>query len=154
MMGNEAGPKHLKPLGMLLAALFASDCSGGGGAGASVAADAHHHHPVPIVASPSPTLGSVTLSTSNLSLLGTGAVNSQMFTASQNNYGGAFTVTTPASGQPNSCSGIATVAPLLGAGPFTVTGVGAGTCSFTITGGNGLAATLTVVVTTTSVGGS
>jgi hypothetical protein len=32
--------------------------------------------------------------------------------------------------------------------------VAAGTCSFTITGGNNMTATLNVVVTTTTVGGS
>jgi hypothetical protein len=90
-----------------------------------------------------------------LSFLGIGSAQNQQFTASEANYGGAFTVTTAAAGQPNSCSGIATVSPASSVnGPFTVTPVGAGQCTFTVTGGNGQTATLTIGVANTSVGGS
>jgi len=89
-----------------------------------------------------------------LSFLGIGSANNQLFTVSEANYSGTFTVTTAATGQLNSCSGIATVSPSSGAGPFTVTPVGAGQCTFTVTGGNGQTATLTVGVAVTTVGGS
>ncbi|HTX55825.1 MAG TPA: hypothetical protein VMD47_01855, partial [Candidatus Acidoferrales bacterium] len=64
----------------------------------------------------------------------------------QTNYTGAFTAST------TSCSAIATIANT--ASTFTVTPVAAGTCSFTVSGGSDATATLNVVVTTTSVGGS
>ncbi len=80
-------------------------------------------------------------------LHGSGGTNAQSVTASQMNYAGTFTAST------TTCSGIATIASTGGAA-FSVTPVAAGTCSFTITGGNATAATLNVVVTTTSVGGS
>ncbi|MBV9408962.1 MAG: hypothetical protein JO164_09060, partial [Candidatus Eremiobacteraeota bacterium] len=71
----------------------------------------------------------------------------------QANYGGTFTSSTAASGQPNSCATIATISPATGT-TFTVTPVAAGHCTFTIAGGGGNSATLTIDVTTTSVGGS
>jgi hypothetical protein len=80
-------------------------------------------------------------------------VNAQTTAASQIGYGGTFTASTAAGGQANSCSGIATISPATGTA-FTVTPAAAGHCTFTITGGNAQSATLTVDVTTTSVGGS
>ena len=82
-----------------------------------------------------------------------GSASAQTFTASQSNYSGSFTSTTPSLGQPNSCSGIVTVAQN-SSSQFTVTPVAAGTCVLTIAGGNGQSAPLSVVVTTTTVGGS
>jgi hypothetical protein len=93
------------------------------------------------------------LSINSISFAGTGAANAQTVTASQSNYGGAFTATTPAAGQPNSCSGIATIAPTTSSSSFTIAPVGIGHCTFTITGGNGQTRTLTIDVTTTTVGG-
>ena len=147
MVGNATGRKVPKTFSLLLAAaLFAAGCSAGGDAGITLDSKGHKI----VAGSPGP----VMLSTPSLSLLGSGAANAQTFTASQSNYGGGFTVTTPAGGQPNSCSAIATVSPSSGAGPFSVTGVAAGACSFTVTGGNGQSAPLTVVVTITTLGGS
>ncbi len=101
---------------------------------------------------PAPASIAVTLSPSSISFLGTRSAYA--FTATQNDYSGLFTVSTPASGQTNACSGIATVTPLTGFGIFTVIPVGAGQCTFTVTGGSGQTATLPVGVTITSVGGS
>jgi len=93
------------------------------------------------------------LSPTSLSILGTGNVNALTFGATQSNASGNFTVTTAASGS-TSCSAVATVSPTSGTGPFTVTGLAAGTCSFTVSGDSGISAPLSVTVTTVSVGGS
>lgn len=137
------GMKLLVAGGALLAAVTVSlaACSGPGGT-ALVATP-----------TPTPTSRSVTLSINSISFAGTGAANSQTVTASQSNYGGQFAATTPAAGQPNSCSGIATISPATNSSSFTITPVAVGHCTFTITGGNGQTTTLTVDVTTTAVGG-
>jgi hypothetical protein len=98
-------------------------------------------------ASSGPMPGTVTLSQTSLTFTAAGAANAQSTTASQANYTGTFTAST------TTCSGIATIAST-GSAAFSVTPVAAGTCSFTITGGNNMTATLNVVVTTTTVGGS
>ncbi len=105
--------------------------------------------PNPPTPAPSPTLapGAVTLAPASLSFTASGAANAQGVTVSQTNYAGAFTASTTA------CSGVATIAST-GSAAFSVTPVGAGTCSFTIAGGNNTTGTLNVVVTTTTVGGS
>jgi hypothetical protein len=64
-----------------------------------------------------------------------------------------FTATTASAGQTHSCSAIATASPSGGA-TFTVTPVAIGHCTYTIAGANAMSATLTIDVTTTSVGGS
>jgi hypothetical protein len=137
------GMKLLVACGALLVAVTVSlaACSGPGGT-ASVA-----------TLTPTPALGGVTLSVNSISFAGTGAANSQTVTASQSNYGGQFAATTPAAGQPNSCSGIATISPTATSSSFTIAPVGLGRCTFAITGGNGQTTTLTVDVTTTTVGG-
>ncbi len=83
----------------------------------------------------------------------TGAGNAQNVSASEANFGGSFSASTAASGQPGSCSGIATIA-AVNATTFTVTPAGAGICSFTISNGVGENATLDVTVTVTNVTGS
>ena len=97
-------------------------------------------------------LGPVVLTPSTLNFLATGAQYAQMTTASQTGFSGTFTTSTPPAGQPNSCSGIATIAPM-SPPVFSITPVGAGSCYFTFTGGGGQTANLTVGVTTTTVGG-
>lgn len=88
----------------------------------------------------------VTLTPASLAFTATGASNAQTVNVSQTNYSGSFTAAT------TTCSGIATIAST-SASAFSVTPVAAGTCTFTISGGGGQSATLTVGVTTTSVGG-
>lgn len=160
--GSEGiGMKFLVAGGALLVAVTLSlaACSGPGGT-ASVATLTPTPSPTPSAsaaptptATPTPAPGSVTLSINSISFAGTGAANSQTVTASQSNYGGQFAATTPAGGQPNSCSGIATISPTTSSSSFTIAPVGLGHCTFTITGGNGQTTTLTVDVTTTTVGG-
>jgi hypothetical protein len=96
--------------------------------------------------------GPVVLNPSSLNFLATGANYTQTTTASQTGFSGTFTTSTPPAGQPNSCSGIATIAPQ-SPPVFAITPVGAGSCYFTFTGGGGQTANLTVGVTTTTVGG-
>ncbi|HEV8021736.1 MAG TPA: hypothetical protein VGP41_10760 [Candidatus Lustribacter sp.] len=96
---------------------------------------------------PTPTQGAVMLSSSNLAFTATGAANAQPVSAAQANYTGTFTAST------TTCGGIATISPASGTA-FSVTPVAAGSCSFTIVGGSGQSATLTIGVTTTSFGGS
>jgi hypothetical protein len=96
--------------------------------------------------SPTPAPGTVALTTGTMAFVATGAAADQSTTASQPNYSGTFA----ASG--TSCTGIATISPAAGT-TFTVTPVAAGSCTFTITGGDGKSAALAVGVTTTNVGG-
>jgi hypothetical protein len=96
---------------------------------------------------PSPSPGGVVLSSTSLAFTATGAANAQSVSATQANYTGTFTATT------TTCGGIATISPAAGT-TFSVTPVAAGSCTFTIAGGGGLSATLTIGVTTTSFGGS
>jgi hypothetical protein len=102
---------------------------------------------------PTPTPGAVVLSSSSLAFTGAGGANARTVTATQTNYAGAFTAATAPTGQPNACGGIATIAASGGA-TFTVTPSASGTCSFSIAGGGGQSATLSVVITITTVGGS
>jgi hypothetical protein len=98
-------------------------------------------------AKPSATPGIVTLSPASLAFTASGSSYAQTVTVTQSNYSnGAFTAGT------TTCSGIATVAEASSTS-FTFTPVGAGSCTYTISGGNGQSATLAVGVTTTSVGG-
>ena len=87
------------------------------------------------------------LSSSSLAFTATGASNAQTVTVTQSNYSGAFVA------HGTSCIGIATISAATAAS-FSVTPVAAGSCSFAITGGGGQNASLTVDVTTTTVGGS
>ena len=103
--------------------------------------------------SPIPMPGAVVLAPNALAFTAVGAANAQSTTASESNYSGTFTAATAAAGQPNSCSGIATISPASGT-TFSVTPVAAGHCTFTLTGGGTQSATLTIDVTTTNVGGS
>lgn len=102
--------------------------------------------PIP-TPSPVPTPGAVALTPSALNFTATGAAYAQSTTASQSQFGGSFNASTA------TCIGIATVSPSSGT-TFTVTPVAAGSCTFTIAGANGTSATLSVGVTTTTVGGS
>ena len=102
--------------------------------------------PVP-TPSPVPTPGAVTLTPSALTFTATGAAYALSTTASQSQFSGSFSASTA------TCSGIATISPSSGT-TFTVTPVAAGSCTFTIAGANGTSATLSVGVTTTTVGGS
>jgi Bacterial Ig-like domain (group 2) len=96
--------------------------------------------------SPSPApADAVQLSPSTLNFSASGAQYAQTVSASQNDTG-TFTVFT------TTCNGIAAISPISGKA-FTVTPVAAGSCTFTIMGGAGQTATLTVGVTTTTVGG-
>lgn len=98
----------------------------------------------------SPTPAPVALAPASLAFTATGAAAAQTVTAGQ--YGNtSFNATTPNAGQTGSCSGIAVIS-ATGA-TFTVTPVAAGTCTFTITGASAQSATLSVVVTTTAIGG-
>ncbi len=87
------------------------------------------------------------LSSSSLAFTAAGTSNAQTVTVTQANYSGAFT----ASG--TTCTGIATISAATAAS-FSIVPVAAGSCTFTITGGGGQNATLTIGVTTTTVGGS
>lgn len=77
----------------------------------------------------------------------------QSTTASQSGYSGSFTASTPAAGQTDSCAGLAQIAPSDGT-VFAVTPLAAGHCTFAIQGAADRSATLTVDITTTTVGGS
>jgi hypothetical protein len=103
-------------------------------------------------ASPSAAPGAVLLSVPNLAFTATGTASAQTFAASQANGSGTFTASTAATGS-GSCAGIATIAPTTGSS-FTVTPLAAGACTFTIAGGGGQSAALTIDVTSTTLGGS
>ena len=91
--------------------------------------------------------GAVTLSTTSLTFTAAGATNAQIVVASESDYTGSFTAST------TTCNGIATIA-ATGGSSFTVTPVAAGSCTFAIAGGGTSSATLSVGVTTTTVGGN
>jgi hypothetical protein len=91
--------------------------------------------------------GAILLSPASLSFLAVGAANARAVNVTQANYSGAFTPST------TTCSGIATIASASGAS-FSIVPVAAGHCTFSIAGALGKTATLTVDVTTTTVGGS
>jgi len=95
-----------------------------------------------------PTPGPLHVAPTNLSFIATGAGYSQTVQASESNYSGPFTLSTP------SCSGsngtIVTVSPSsTTAGTFTVTPQNAGTCSINVGDARGNLASFTVSVTTT-----
>jgi hypothetical protein len=110
--------------------------------------------PTPVVtASPTPlptatpTPAGVSLSPAALTFLAIGAGSAQTVTVSELKYSGAFTPST------TTCASIASIAPGPGSS-FTVTPLGVGSCSFTISDAGTNAATLSIGVTTTTVGGS
>jgi hypothetical protein len=90
--------------------------------------------------------GALTLSPSSIAFANAGASYAQTVQVIQKNYTETFTAST------TTCGGVATIA-AAGSTTFTVTPVAAGSCSFTISGGSGQSATLTIGVTTTSLGG-
>ncbi|MDB5042284.1 MAG: hypothetical protein JWN27_3010 [Candidatus Eremiobacteraeota bacterium] len=100
--------------------------------------------PVPTA---TPTPAGVSLSPSALTFLAIGASSAQTVTASEPNYSGAFTAAT------TTCASIASIASGPGSS-FIVTPLGVGSCSFTITDAGAKAATLSIGVTATTVGGS
>jgi hypothetical protein len=91
--------------------------------------------------------GELKLAPSSLSFTATGANNAQTVDVHQTNYAGKFAAST------TDCSAVATIASA-GRTSFSVTPVGAGSCTFTIKGGGGRSATLSIGVTTTAIGGS
>ena len=97
-------------------------------------------------ATPTAAPGAVELSSATLSFTATGAGYAQPVTVTQASYSGVFTPST------TNCTGIATISPASGTS-FSVTPVAAGSCTFTITGCGGQSATLSIGVTTTTVGG-
>jgi hypothetical protein len=97
---------------------------------------------------PLPTPGAeIKLAPSSLSFTATGAGSAQTVDVHQAHFAGKFAAST------TDCDGVATIAT---AGPtsFSVTPVAAGSCTFTIEGGDGRRATLSIGVTTTAIGGS
>jgi hypothetical protein len=104
-------------------------------------------------ATPVPTPGAVVLAGQNVSFTAAGSAYAQSVTATQANYIGSFAASTPPAGQTGSCSGIASISQT-NAAKFSVTPVAAGHCVFSIAGGGGESAPLTIDVTTTTVGGS
>jgi hypothetical protein len=86
-------------------------------------------------------------------LLGTGASFAQNVVVSQPNFSGTFVFTTPANGTTDSCSAIASAAQTSTPGTFAITPMAAGHCTFTVTGGDGATNTLTIDVTSSTVGG-
>ncbi|HTZ54840.1 MAG TPA: hypothetical protein VMB20_07225 [Candidatus Acidoferrum sp.] len=108
--------------------------------------------PNPPTPTPGPSPGPLSLSPTSLSFTAIGAANALTVNVIQSNYpSDAFTAST------TTCSGVAAIVssvPIGGGARLSVMPVGAGTCSFTVTGGGTASATLNVVVTTTTVGGS
>jgi hypothetical protein len=96
---------------------------------------------------PSPTPGPVVPSSTSLTFLAAGAASAQTFTVSEAGYPGNFTATT------TNCGGIASIAPPSGRS-FTVTAAASGSCTFTIANPFSQSATVSVGVTTTTVGGN
>ena len=164
---NGARRSVLRGFGLAVALVAAAGCSGTGGSatvtrvsptaaptGAATPTATPTPTPTPSpTPSPSSSPGVLTLSTSGLTVTATGATNAQTFTASDPGFTGSFAASTPAAGLTNSCSGIATIAPATGSGAFSVTPQSNGHCIFSITAGP-QTASLTVDVTTTTVGGS
>lgn len=91
----------------------------------------------------------VQLSVASMSFLGVGSSLAQTIVASEVNYSGAFSASS------TTCTGIASIALQSGSTTtFSVTPVGAGTCSFSIADTMNQSKSFTVMVTTTTVGGS
>jgi hypothetical protein len=105
--------------------------------------------PTPTAAAP----GSVVLNPSSVSLLGVGSAFAMNVNVTQTGNANAFTFTTPAAGSPDSCSTIASETQLPSNGAFSITPLGVGHCTFTVSGENGQSAILTVDVTSSTVGG-
>jgi hypothetical protein len=102
---------------------------------------------VPVTPTPSPTPpGAVGLSPNSLAFINVGAGFAQSSTISEAFYSGSFTIAS------TTCAGIATGS--ISGASITVTPVAAGSCAFTIDGAAGQSATLSVGVTTSTLGGS
>jgi len=86
------------------------------------------------------------LTPTGLQFTATGATFAQTVTASELNYAGTFTASS------TNCQEIASISPATGK-TFTVTPVGAGSCTFTFTDSGGQNTQLVVHVATTTIGG-
>ena len=95
---------------------------------------------------PTPSPAALVLTPNALTFTATGSAAAQTSTATEAGYGGTFSASTA------NCAGIASISPASGS-TFTVTPVAAGTCTFSIKDSILQAATLTITVTTTQVGG-
>ncbi|HEV2261525.1 MAG TPA: hypothetical protein VGR69_04470 [Candidatus Rubrimentiphilum sp.] len=125
---------------LALAALLSACGGGGGGSGGGNSGGGGG-----VVQQPQ----GVQLSVASMSFLGVGPSLAQTVVASEVNYSGAFTASS------TTCTGIATIALQSGSTTmFSVTPVGAGTCSFSIADTMNQSKSFTVTVTTTTVGGS
>jgi hypothetical protein len=123
----------LRPI--LAASVLTVSACGGGGGGGSVP---------PVTPVGTGTTGTIALSPPSLAFTSTGSASAAQSTASEKNYSGSFQVTN------STCSGIATAAQ--SGAVFTITPVGAGSCSMTIGDSLGNAATLAIGVTLSSIG--
>lgn len=95
---------------------------------------------------PFPPGGRIALSPSSLSFTAIGAASAQTIAVNQPNYGGGFIAAT------TTCNGIASISQSSSTS-FTVTPLSPGHCTFSIAGSDKQSATLTIDVTTTTVGG-
>jgi hypothetical protein len=94
-----------------------------------------------------PAAPAIVLSSNAFSFTSAGsAAPTQTLAATQSTNTTGFTLST------TTCAGIASVSPASGVGPFTVAALGAGTCSFVVTGAGGVTAVAGVSVTTTTIG--
>jgi len=110
--------------------------------------------PSPVPSGPTPTpspgpTGALNANPTSLSITGAGAAYAQNVLVQETGFSGAFHET-------DTCSAATPIASMtgLGSGPSStvvVTGVNSGTCSATFTDGRGGIATVSIVVTTTSV---
>jgi uncharacterized protein YjdB len=83
----------------------------------------------------------------NLTLIGIGATDSQQIGVVETAYTQDFTVT-------STCTNVATLAPLTGAGPslsVTVTGLAAGSCSATVTDAKNQSQQVAITVSTAGI---
>jgi hypothetical protein len=152
------------PLGVVLAlpVVFGAGCNGGSATappfftGTANPAPTQTPTAAPTqtpTAAPTGSPAAVLLTAAKLAFAATGASGAQTVTASESNYGGQFTISTAAAGQTSSCSGVATASPSSGTA-FAVVPTGVGHCTFAIADGSGQTATLTIDVTSTTVGGA
>lgn len=124
-----------KPLFVCLSVALLAGCSGGGGGGSV---------PAGVPPTPAPTFGLLQVTPTQIALNAPGAT--QAVTASQSNYGGAFTVAV----DPASCNGVASVQQSGNNASFTVVaGQTAGHCRMTVTGGGSAQVALDVTLTVT-----
>ena len=138
-------------LAALCALAATAGCGGGGGGGGSAPVTTPTVAPT---ATPTPTpLGALVFDGANgaplagLTLAGTGTANAQTFVAARSGDTGTFR-------ESDDCAkaNVAGVVPASAAGPqatFTVTPLGAGKCTVTITAADGASVALPVGVTTT-----